>query len=86
MRAYADSAPFERPVGRLVQKREDTNMKIKTRLFSAYVVGGAGWFRLFGRGIGWKDTRRFRLTFSERNGYKKHMMLGPWSFAMLWAR
>ena len=61
-------------------------MKIKTRLLSAYVVGGAGWFRLFGYGIGWKDTRHFRLTFSERNGFKKHLMLGPWSLAFLLAR
>ena len=61
-------------------------MKIKTRFLSAYVVGGAGWFRLFGYGIGWKDTRHFRLTFSERNGYKKYLMLGPWSLAFLLAR
>ena len=58
-------------------------MKINTWLLSAYVINGAGWFRLFGYGIGWKDTRRFSLTFSERNGYKKHLMLGPWSLAFL---
>ena len=62
-------------------------MKTETRIFSSYVVNGGGWFRLFGCGIGcgigWKDTRHFRLSFSERNGYKKHLMIGPWSFAWL---
>ena len=58
-------------------------MKIKTRIFSYYATNGGGWFRLFGYGIGWKDTRHVRLSFSERNGYKKHLMLGPWSCAWL---
>ena len=59
---------------------------VKNRFFSAYVMRGAGWLRLFGRGIGWKDTRRFSLTFSERNGYRKRLMIGPWSISVLWAR
>lgn len=61
-------------------------MKMRTRFFSAYIVAGGGWFRLFGAGIGWKDTRLFPLTFSERNGYKRHLMLGAWSFAVLGPR
>jgi len=33
------------------------------------VGGRRGWFRLFGYGLMWKDTRKHRLLFSERNGY-----------------
>ena len=58
----------------------------QARLFSAYLATGCGWFRVLGAGIGWKDTRRVPLSFSERNGYKKHLMLGAWSFAVLWPR
>ena len=61
-------------------------MKIKTRWFSTYSMPGGGWFRLFGAGIGWKDTRRIQLSFSERNGYKRHMMVGAWSFAVMWPK
>ena len=60
-------------------------MNIRTRCFSAYRVQGVGWFRLFGIGLGWKDTRRIPLSFSERNGHKKHWMLGAWSFVVLWS-
>lgn len=61
-------------------------MEIQTRFLSAYSVPGDGWFRLFGAGIGWKDTRRIPLSFSERNGYKKCLVLGVWSFSVMWPR
>lgn len=73
-------------VRRLVPKQEKRSMKIRTRFFSAYSMPGGGWFRLFGAGLGWKDTRRIPLSFSERNGYKKHLMVGAWSFAVMWPR
>lgn len=44
---------------------------------------GGGWFRIFGKGLGWKDTRRHPLLFSERNGYTRHVMVGRWSIAWL---
>lgn len=37
-----------------------------------------GWFRVFGYGFAWKDTRKHRLLFSERNGYARCWRLGPW--------
>lgn len=58
-------------------------MKVRMPCFSAYIVHGGGWFRLFGAGLGWKDTRRIPLSFSERNGYKRHLMIGAWSFAVI---
>lgn len=42
---------------------------------------GFGWVRVFGRGVTWKDTRRYPLLFSERRGYTKVLRLGPW---VLW--
>lgn len=42
-----------------------------------------GWFRIFGYGLHWKNTRRHPLLFSERNGYRKHRMIGPWSISAL---
>lgn len=58
-------------------------MKIKTRFFSLYTMPGGGWFRLFGRGIGWKDLRKIPLSFSERNGYKRQVTILWWSFAFI---
>lgn len=58
-------------------------MIVRLPFFYLYAEQRAGWFRLFGVGIGWKDTRRFRLSFSERNGYKRHLMVGYWSLAIL---
>jgi len=37
----------------------------------------AGWFRIFGYGLHWKDTRRVPPLFSERCGYSKRLHLGP---------
>jgi len=37
-----------------------------------------GWFRLFGRGLKWKDTTIHKLMFSERNGYSKGIDIGVW--------
>jgi len=48
-----------------------------------YAAFGYGWLRLFGVGFGWKDLRQHRLTFSERNGYKRYCKIGHWAFAWL---
>lgn len=37
-----------------------------------------GWFRLFGRGLKWKDTSIHGLMFSETNGYSKGVQIGKW--------
>lgn len=58
-------------------------MVINLKFFQGYFTRDGGWFRLFGRGFGWKDLRKSRLTFSERNGFKKHIEIGNWSFAWL---
>jgi hypothetical protein len=43
-----------------------------------------GWFRLFGAGLWWKDTRYHRLYFSERNGHRPpSFTLGPVWFRWL---
>lgn len=51
-----------------------------TRHFQLTAEPGIGWFRLFGKGLAWKDTRRHHLLFSERNGYVKYVMVGRWVF------
>lgn len=58
-------------------------MNIRTRFLTIYTTRGGGWFRLFGRGFGWKNTQIIPLLFSERNGYRKHLMLGRFSIAYL---
>ena len=57
--------------------------KIHTRFFHLWSRDGLGFCRLFGVGIGWKDTRRWNLSFSERNGYKRHFMIGRWSLGWI---
>lgn len=42
------------------------------------IYPGSGWFRVFGKGLGWTDTRRHGLRFSVRNGLVKSVKLGPW--------
>lgn len=56
---------------------------IKTRWLMLYTTDGGGWLRVLRVGFGWKDTTKHRLTFSERNGYSKHLMIGKWSFGWL---
>lgn len=41
------------------------------------------WFRIFGYGIAGKDTRVWRLLFSERLGYTKTLRISNWSFKIL---
>ena len=50
---------------------------------SFYYHKGFGWFRLFGRGIKWKDTTRHSLIFSERYGYVKSFKIGKWLIGIL---
>jgi hypothetical protein len=58
-------------------------MQIKTRWLMLYMENGAGWLRLFRCGFGWKDTTKHPLTFSERKGYRRHLMIGKWSLGWL---
>lgn len=58
-------------------------MHIKTKWLMLYTKDGIGWVRLFRVGFRWKDTTKHRLTFSERNGYRRHLMIGKWSFGWL---
>jgi hypothetical protein len=60
----------------------DGDTKIDLSVLKGCIYRGGGWFRLFGYGLKWKDTRRFPLIFSERNSYTKHLMLGSWSFSV----
>lgn len=53
------------------------------RSFQAMTFKGGGWFRLFGKGVAWKDTRRHPPLFSERNGYARCLALGPWLLTWL---
>jgi hypothetical protein len=48
-----------------------------------YMENGAGWLRLFRCGFGWKNTTKHPLTFSERKGYRRHLMIGKWSLGWL---
>ena len=44
--------------------------------------GGRWWFRIFGYGIVFKDTKRHKLLFSERYGYSG-FKIGKWFFKIL---
>ena len=48
------------------------------RVFCHYKGDGFYWFRLFGRGLKFKDITKHRLLFSERNGYEKYIKIGNW--------
>jgi hypothetical protein len=43
-----------------------------------------GWFRIFGVGVSWKDTRMYPLIFSQRNGYARGRVIGNWWVGWWW--
>lgn len=54
------------------------------RMFYLYKTDGLWWFRIFGYGISWQDTRKRPLLFAKRNKYNKGgLNLGRWHFAIL---
>lgn len=42
-----------------------------------------GWFRLFGRGISWKNIKKHDLLFSEKHGYVRRIVIGHWQFRLV---
>ena len=50
----------------------------RSRFLSWYYFNRSGWFRLFGRGLKWKDTSIHQLIFSERMGHTKGIQIGKW--------
>ena len=48
------------------------------KIFSHYSSEGRGWFRIFGRGLKWKDTNRYDLSFSQRYGHERYIKIGKW--------
>ncbi len=57
--------------------------KKKRSVFSKYRRKGFWWFRIFGYGLHGKDITKNDLTFSERNGFSRHLKIGRWSFKWL---
>jgi hypothetical protein len=47
-------------------------------LFCGSFSPGFGWFRVFGVGLTWKDSKRHELLFSERNGFTRRLRIGAW--------
>lgn len=53
------------------QGRDEDGAEILVRKpFYYHREAGLFWFRIFGRGLYFRDTRRHPLMFSERNGYR----------------
>ena len=48
-----------------------------------YYCDGFGWFRLFGKGMKWKNINKHLLLFSERYGYSKGITVGNWRISLL---
>lgn len=66
-----------------VEKEVPIVRSIESKYFMACWDKNFGWFRVFGRGIAWKNLAVHPLIFSERNGYTKHLKIGKWSFKYL---
>jgi len=52
-------------------------------LFVLFIRNGIGYFRIFGKGLLWKNKKIHRLYFSERNGYSKALNIGNWRISYL---
>ena len=46
-------------------------------------VPGNGLVAVRGYGIGWKDTKRHRLYYSERGGAVPTVRIGAWSLSLI---
>ena len=79
---------MEKPVFRFYNFGDKDTIHHSLRLFgvgcwSFYYHSRFGWFRLFGRGLKWKDTSIHELLFSERNGYSRGVQVGRWYIGYL---
>lgn len=52
-------------------------------VWAFYYNKGFGWFRLFGRGLKWKDVTVHGLIFSERIRCSRRFQIGKWSIGYL---
>ena len=48
-----------------------------------YLRDNIFWFRVFGMGISIRNTEKFPLNFSERNGYKRRLKIAKWVINLL---
>lgn len=48
-----------------------------------YYQNRFGWFRIFGKGLKWKDVSIHALCFSERYGYTNSLQIGKWKISLL---
>jgi hypothetical protein len=53
------------------------------KFFSFYYRKEFGWFRLFNKGLSWKNVNIMGLKFSERNGFSKYLKIGKWIISYL---
>lgn len=58
-------------------------MKSYTRGFWFYRTPGRFWLRVFGYGICGKDLRQHGLSYSERRGIFRRVVIGNWSLTWL---
>lgn len=56
---------------------------IKSTVFCHHIWPGIFWFRIFGKGLHFKNVNTHPLLFSERNGYSKCLRVGNWSIRVL---
>ena len=66
----------------------DTYSHHSLRLFgfsvwAFYYHDGFGWFRIFEKGLKWKDITKYQLLFSERYGHTKAITIGRWRMSLL---
>jgi hypothetical protein len=54
-----------------------------TDIFCYYEGDGFFWFRIFGRGLVFKDLNKHEFTFSEREGYTKFIRIKNWMIKYL---
>jgi len=61
----------------------DTYNQYSFGFLTIVTYDGGGWFRIFGKGLSWKDVTKHELLFSERYGYAKRYVIGKWSIKLL---
>ena len=52
-------------------------------IYYSYRSDGFFWFRIFGRGLCFKNVKKHGLTFSQRMGIKKTFIILNWSIQYL---
>lgn len=62
---------------------QDKYYSYSSLILCFYYSNGSGWFRIFSKGLTFKDLNKCSLTFSQRIGKRKYFLIKNHCFSWL---